>query len=770
MDAPQDAHPVPETLSSHADELFAAHLVRHPSSDDAAFDELVRANPEHRVELEELRSGWLRVAGVLLAQASFTGDGSLRAASTGHSGPPRYATEGSESEFTRALMDTLGRRAGTFARYTHVAEVARGSQGAIEQVWEEDLRRHLAMKRLLRLELGFEGAPPVDPSPKPSRRLARFLAEAQVTGQLSHPGIPPVHELGLDDHGWPFFTMPLVRGRTLAEALREHHADREPWTSARFLGVLLKACDAVAYAHSKGVVHRDLKPSNLMLGRYGEVYVMDWGLAHVAGRGHQPDVRLQDLPLDPGTWVRTDRADSRPDGDSALFTMDGDVVGTPAYMSPEQAAGNLAEISERSDVYALGAMLYHFLAGGPPYADGEQRAQRDVVGRILSGPPTPLRALAPGAPAELVAVCERAMAYSSARRYVDVAALAEDLHAYLDLRPVSAHAPGLWHTLKLAVRRHAAVSTTAAIAAGVLLAASLVFVVRLSSSEAAAQLRADVNQSAVLRGSTDELYPALPSEAPRIRAWLGAVDALLARREAYDARRAATPSGPEAEPLRTLCTELTALAAVRPSVAGRLDEAQRIERVSLVDAAERWREASAAIAASPAYGGLVLAPQLGLVPLEENPHSGLWEFWHVASGARPERDEAGEDGDRWRTEGAYRIEEDSGMVLVLVPGGLSRQGHDWSTEPDDGTKSEFAVRREIRERPFKVDVEPFFLSKYELTQGQYLAVFEVNPSAHQRGWPDRAEPCDDRHPVENLDWDMAADAARRLDLVLPSEI
>ena len=180
------------------------------------------------------------VAGVLLAPASrdfvlpailnSNRDGSL----------PQLATGSTEGEFTSEVMEHLAKRAGSFRRYRHVAGVAQGAQGIVSHVWEEDMRRHLAMKRLLRENQLLDSATGADASPKPSRKLSRFLEEAQVTGQLGHPGVLPVHELGLDDHGWPFFTMPLIRGKTLAEVFEAHHQGRETWSMARLLGVFVK--------------------------------------------------------------------------------------------------------------------------------------------------------------------------------------------------------------------------------------------------------------------------------------------------------------------------------------------------------------------------------------------------------------------------------------------------------------------------------------------------------------------------------------------------
>jgi len=318
---------------------------------------------------------------------------------------------------------------GRIGRYRLEDEVARGGQGAILRVYDQDLRRPLAMKVVLGGEAGGQAAPVASVAP---RTLGRFLEEAQVTAQLDHPGIVPVHELGLDPDGRVYFTMRLVRGEDLAAIFAKTREGVEGWSQTRALNVLVRVCEAMAYAHHKGVIHRDLKPANVMVGRFGEVYVMDWGLARVLARdGDSADT--EDLAHD-------EIVD--PDDPDVLTTMDGDVVGTPAYMPPEQALGRLAAMGPQSDVYSLGAMLYELLAGHEPYASGDRLSVLDVLYKAQSEAPEPLSSEAPGAPQELVAICEKAMARDPARRYPDMSGLAEDLRAFLEGRVVRAYETG----------------------------------------------------------------------------------------------------------------------------------------------------------------------------------------------------------------------------------------------------------------------------------------------------------------------------------------
>lgn len=376
---------------------------------------------------------------------------------------------------TTDVLHRLGERAGAASRYRMAGEIARGGMGAILEVYDEDLRRRLAMKVILERPQptdgsGHGGSSRVDPT-----ALARFLEEAQVTGQLDHPGIVPVHELGLDAGGRAYFTMRLVQGRDLESIFELVTRDAEGWTVPRALGVLLKVCEATAYAHAKGVVHRDLKPANVMVGRFGEVYVMDWGLARVRGR-HDPAQTSAATPAprnDPAKAasaepVATDRGDAAASTiGSGLHTMDGDVLGTPSYMSPEQARGEIEQIDDRSDVYAVGAMLYRLLAGRAPYTEPDTRlSAAELWRRVLAGPPIALAGIAPDAPVELVAICEKAMAREPEARYPGMLALAEELRAFLEGRVVHAFASGAWAMAKKWMLRNRAL--TGALAAAVL--------------------------------------------------------------------------------------------------------------------------------------------------------------------------------------------------------------------------------------------------------------------------------------------------------------
>jgi len=459
---------------------------------------------------------------------------------------------------TAQILERLLSHGARGTRYQARGEVARGGMGVILRVWDEDLRRELAMKVVLGEE-GEAGTGTVAP-----KMLGRFLEEAQVTGQLDHPGIVPVHELGLDERGSVYFTMRLVKGRDLKEIFERCHAGDADWPLTRVLWILLKVCDAMAYAHEKGVVHRDLKPANVMVGRHGEVYVMDWGLARVLGRPDLHDLRLKREETAMSLVQSDRRADASHSADSLLFTMDGDVVGTPAYMAPEQARGEIEKLGPRSDVYALGAMLYHLLSGEMPYIpSGAKVSQHAVLRMALEGPPRALQAVRADVHEELAAICDKAMARAPEQRYADMGALGADLRAYLENRVVSAHRRGAWIELVKWVQRNRALAVAWSAAVLVTLlglgATAYVQVRGRRAAEAArgeavaSETRARAAQteaerlealarrerSNVLRLSAfqeladlereaDLLWPAVPAKVPELEAWLARAKKLAA--------------------------------------------------------------------------------------------------------------------------------------------------------------------------------------------------------------------------------------------------
>jgi eukaryotic-like serine/threonine-protein kinase len=344
-------------------------------------------------------------------------------------------------------------------RYETVAKLGQGGGGQVIKVLDRDLRREVAMKMLLPAHK--QGGVPEDV-------LLRFVKEAQATGQLEHPNIVPVHDLAVDGNGHIYFTLKYAQGDSLKDVIRgrrdnlqnpEKRHYREMFDALQMVDVLIGICQGVAYAHSKGIIHRDLKPENVMLGHFGEVLVMDWGLAKALGKTQLPMEQTETV-ADLNTSPMAD----------ANMTMEGSVAGTPAYMSPEQANGKISELNEKTDIYSLGAILYEILSGHPPYAG---TTAIEVVKKVLAGPPESLSSGTHGfkpIPRELKAICDKAMQREPKNRYRSVEAMRDDLQNYLSHRPVSSCPDTLaQRTVKFLRRNRHLVTTSATSAAAVLL-------------------------------------------------------------------------------------------------------------------------------------------------------------------------------------------------------------------------------------------------------------------------------------------------------------
>ncbi len=508
--------------------LLEDYMARRLRGEEPDFQVMLEAHPEHAERLREEVRVWEGVVGMLDGLARDERSSAVAGALSGE----RPVSSVAEVPLLRDTLERLARRHGTFGRYALKSEVGRGGMGAVLRVWDEDLRRHLAMKVVL--PDGTLPPTPAQASPDP-RLLGRFFEEAQITAQLDHPGIVPVHELGLTNDGRVYFTMKLVQGRDLHRIFELSRAGGEGWSLTRAVGTILKVCEAMGYAHHKGVVHRDLKPSNVMVGNWGEVYVMDWGLARILGRLDSHDLRPEVEKRSTGSEIRSGREEAREsDTESPLLTADGTVLGTPAYMPPEQAAGKIEEVNVRSDVYAVGAMLYHLLAGHPPYFHAKPLVRRAVLLAVLQGPPPSLFRLDPDVQPELAAICEKAMARESAERYAAMSELAEDLRAFLERRVVHAYETGALAEFKKWVARNRTLAATILTAIVLLLggssAASLVLAGKNETLGAVNQELAQQSYEAAIAAADGALragdvgaarrYLARPTAAERGWEWL----------------------------------------------------------------------------------------------------------------------------------------------------------------------------------------------------------------------------------------------------------
>jgi serine/threonine-protein kinase len=353
--------------------------------------------------------------------------------------------QNTEADADRTSTYSVGTASSDGRRFRVLRPLARGGLGAVFVALDEELHREVALKQILDQHAD-------DPT---SRQ--RFLQEAEITGALEHPGIVPVYGLGTYGDGRPYYAMRFVRGDSLKEAIERFHADEGLRTDVgrrsielnKLLRRFLDVCNAIEYAHSRGVLHRDIKPGNVIVGRHGETLVVDWGLAKATGRA-EPGIGERTLPPCSGS--------------GSIETLPGSAMGTPAYMSPEQATGDLDRLGPASDVYCLGATLYCLLAGKAPF-------EGDDVGALLvavqKGEFPPPRRHDSRIDKALEAVCKKAMALRPQDRYASARALADDVERWLAGEPVIAWPEPWTRRSRRWLGRHRSVIGAVAIAAPV---------------------------------------------------------------------------------------------------------------------------------------------------------------------------------------------------------------------------------------------------------------------------------------------------------------
>jgi eukaryotic-like serine/threonine-protein kinase len=403
----------------------------------------------------------------------------------------------------------------TNGRFELLEPHARGGLGEVYLAHDRELNREVAVKRLQERHAGSADS------------RIRFLVEGEITGRLEHPGIVPVYGMGMSDDGRPYYAMRFIKGRTLREAIERLHASELKSENERrlerrhLLSRFIAVCNAVEYAHSRGVIHRDLKPGNIMLGKYGETLVVDWGLAK-ASQLNESTIPSAIEATDTGTTdtgtTDTDLTDTEPtlvpsslSGSSE--TLPGSAIGTPGYMSPEQAKGVPEAIGPASDIYSLGVTLYVLLTGREPF--GGVADPGKALARVQTGDFLPPRQVSSAVPAALNAVCLKAMSLAPGDRYPSCAALARDIERWLDDEPVGAlREPLVARTFRW-IRRHRVLAATS----GVLAAAAFVAAVA----------------GTVLLGRANTRIRAAAEEADRQR-----IAAEARRTEAVSQREAAT--------------------------------------------------------------------------------------------------------------------------------------------------------------------------------------------------------------------------------------
>ncbi|MCB9898993.1 MAG: serine/threonine protein kinase [Planctomycetes bacterium] len=404
-------HPYPGATG--LERLMLAFLEAHEIDDDEAFERYVAGLGEEATGLPGFRLEYRE--SMRLVQSIVRNDGGRSSAED------ERELSDEEREALRARLTAMWEGGRLERRYELGAPLARGGTSVILAVRDREFGRDLAMKVLLAPGEEVPAFPALEEDD--TRRGAwltpvvqRFVQEARVTARLEHPGIVPVYDLGADGHGRPYFTMKRVHGRTLEEVALDARHGRGGWSINRVVSVLQRVCEAVSYAHSQGVLHGDLKPGNIMVGEFGETYVMDWGLCVP---------RIDDGPIQ-SVKPRVSMSD--------VFgrARSGSAFGTVPYMAPEQARGAADELDECADVYSIGAVLYHVLTGIVPYTDVvPSRLPQLVLLKVRGAGPSAIHDLHPEAPAALIEICERAMARDPGARHPTVAMLGNDLSNYL---------------------------------------------------------------------------------------------------------------------------------------------------------------------------------------------------------------------------------------------------------------------------------------------------------------------------------------------------
>ncbi|MEW6746771.1 MAG: bifunctional serine/threonine-protein kinase/formylglycine-generating enzyme family protein [Planctomycetota bacterium] len=653
--------------------------------------------------------------------------------------------------------------------YRLLSTLGQGGMAVVYLGLEEGSGRHVAVK-VVRLE----GSATFEIE-------ACFRREIEALAALRHPHIVRVLASG-EEKGLLYYAMDYVPGRGLDEIIREAASGEGGLATARVLGWIRDIARALHCAHESGIVHRDVKPSNIRITPEDRAVLVDFGIA-----------RTTDL---------------------TTLTVTGGFRGTPRYASPEQVGGERGAITALTDVYSLGATLYEAVTGAPPVGGVTTDA---IFHEILYKDPEPARHRNAMISGDLEAVIETAMEKSRSRRYLTMAAFGDDLDRLLSGEDVHARHLGIVKRLwRRAKRRPALCAALIAAAASLSSLAVLtpLYAIQLARERTRAtelfQQMTQLSDLEVIRelvAEAEQLWPAAPEVAGALESWLGRANDLIARLplhrgtlEQLHSRTVPRP-GPETtdprtfadpadqwwhETLTQLIAEIDAVASegtrslgcgsaagsrgcgsaagLRDRLSRRLDFARNVRKWSIEDHRAAWQRAIASVAdrlECPGYQGLQIEPQLGLVPVGRDSASELWEFAHLETGAIPERDGSG----------MLVIDDESGLVFVLVPGGTFMMGAERPSDKKRAVSPNVDPGAMPSQGPVHaVQVPAFFISKYEMTQGQWLRATGMNPSlycAPEERWAEHLPTLS--NPVESVSCIECERVLSRLGLRLPSE-
>jgi len=758
-------------------ELFVAALKRDPEERSRFLDDACRDDPSLRAGVQSLldvsgeandyfdKPAWISLAGQETPAAAPSAQAG--ADPNQERGPEQDQEPAAEGEAERepAVQEELEPDASLpfekLGDFRLIRQLGEGGMGVVYLAMQESLDRPVALKVIRPERMG-------------ALEIARrFWREVEALCTLRHPNIATVFGSG-EEKGVLYFAMELIPGAGLDLKLREARAQGATIPVPTALQWTAQIAQALESAHQAGIVHRDVKPSNIRITPENRAMLIDFGVAR--------HLKLSTL------------------------TLTGAFRGTPYYAAPEQVKGAPRGIDGRADVYSLGATLYEIVTGRAPFEGG---STDQVFHQILAEEPIPPRRLNPSVSRDLQTVILTAMEKDFGRRYRDMASFAGDLQRLTSGVAIHAKPAGPGGRAWKWIRRNPGVSIAATVAA--LIAITFLGYVLLwsyprlrqernravlageeaerqrNAAQANARLAleryaeilrlSDIQRLDELCTQAGDLWPAHPERIPDLESWIAEAETLIGRKNLHlESLTALDGEGSAFETTETvwqrgilqeLVAGLDALGAAQDglleNVRGRLAFAETVEEATLDRYAAEWERVVASIAdrsQNPAYGGLVIKPQLGLIPIGRDPTSGFWEFAHFQTGEVAER---GSDE-------KLVLTEETGLVFVLIPGGSFQMGAVPPSASNPIGSPNVDPKAEKNEGPVhEATIEPFLMSKYEMTQGQWVRFTEENPSVYGPKRIVGGHPHNLLHPVENVSWEDCARVLSHLSLRLPFE-